>query len=208
MMDDPTTAAGPSLRKRRLRRSAATLVVAVVLLLAVNAVRPHVYAGAVLQSPAVAPSLDGLVYDTGEKADLSVFRGDVVLLYFGYTHCPDLCPTTLAAAARARERLGAKSDRVHMVMVTVDPARDSADLLGEYVRGFDPTFKGVTGPKSALQRAEVVYGVNVTEHAAPEDLVDHTAGLMAIDPDGFLRVLYPTGIQPSLLASDLDALLR
>lgn len=171
---------------------------------------PHTYAGAVLQSPSRAPALSGLEFHTGERADLSAMRGDVVLVYFGYTHCPDVCPTTLAAAARAREALGAEAGRVHVVMITVDPERDTAPVLAEYLSFFDESFLGVTGSERALREAATVYGIYAEKaEGTPASgyLVDHTATLMAIDPDGFIRVLYPTDVKPDELAADLVELL-
>lgn len=157
--------------------------------------RPHHFAGAVLQSPTRAPEL-GLVDQYGEVVHLADFRGDVVLLYFGYTHCPDVCPTTLATVAKAIDRLGSKGDRVHMMMITVDPERDSLDVLGDYVAHFDGRFLGLGGDPADIDRVASLYGIyhaKADEAAPGQYTVDHTATLLAIDPDGYLGCCSPTG---------------
>lgn len=198
-------------RSRRLEFAAYFAVVALGVVAAFVFFRPHVYAGAVIQSPAKAPNLEGMVFHNGEPADLWRFDGDVVLVFFGYTNCPDICPTTLSSVARARDRLDEDdAARVHTVMVTVDPERDTADRLADYVTHFDDSFLGATGDPQAVHQAEVLYGVNVYEHEGTIEsgyVVDHTARLVAIDTDGFIRVIYPTEVAPDLLAADLEELL-
>lgn len=171
--------------------------------------RPHIYAGTVFQSPSPAPPID-LIAHTGEPVDLEDYRGEVVLLYFGYTHCPDVCPLTLSNAAKAIENLGRDGDRVNVMMVTVDPERDTPDLLGEYVTFFDESFLGLYGPDEDLARTAALYGVFYqAREGTPESgyLVDHTATLMAIDPDGFLRVLWTPDVSNEDLTADLEELL-
>lgn len=211
-MLDTDTAPSPSRRNRRLFEFGAY---ALVVLLGVAAafvfLRPHAYAGAVMQSPAKAPNLDGMVFHTGEPADLWRFDGDVVLVFFGYTHCPDICPTTLAGVARAKEQLSdADAARVHTVFVSVDPERDTPEALADYVTHFDDSFLGAGGDEQATHQAEVLYGINVEQHdGTPESgyVVDHTAHLVAIDTEGFIRVIYPTDVASDLLAADLEELL-
>jgi protein SCO1/2 len=178
---------------------------------AVTWLRPHAFAGTVLQSPTEAAPLSGLTLHTGEPADLSRFRGSVVLLYFGYTNCPDICPATLSNAAKAIEEMGPDGDDVDLLMVTVDPDRDDPRTLGEYVGFFHPRFLGVHGTEDDLRAAASQYGVFFQQVEGSEGtgyLVDHTASLMAIDPDGFLRVVYPVDVPPAELAADLEELLH
>ncbi|MDY7101763.1 MAG: SCO family protein [Actinomycetota bacterium] len=204
-------------RRARRRRVVALaigvpVVLAAVAYLALQWFRPHVYSGTVLQAPEAAPSMDGLVYATGEPVDLAAFAGDVVLVYFGYTHCPDVCPTTLAMTARALDDLGAGAEDVHVMMVTVDPARDTPDLLDGYVRSFDPSFAAVTGDVADIERVATTYGVYFAEDEVPEGedpdsyTVTHTASLMGIDTDGHLRVVWPWGVTADDLRTDIDAL--
>jgi protein SCO1 len=211
MLDTDTTAATSRRRRRLFEFAAYALVVVLGVGAAFVFLRPHTYAGAVMQSPAKAPNLDGMVFHTGEPADLWRFDGDVVLVFFGYTHCPDVCPTTLAAVARAKEQLSeADGARVHTVFVSVDPERDTPAALGDYVTHFDESFLGAGGDEQATHQAEVVYGINVEQHEGTTEsgyVVDHTAHLVAIDTDGFIRVIYPTDVAPNLLAADLEELL-
>ena len=133
-----------------------------------------------------------------------------MLIYFGYTHCPDVCPATLVKAVNARNQLGGDAERVHVMMVSVDPERDTPEATGDYVESFDPSFLGVTGPREAIERVTAQYGVF---SARGEDLgggdyaVDHTATLMGIDTDGHLRILWSTDVAVDDLANDLDELL-
>lgn len=179
-------------------------------LLALAMLRPHVYAGAVLQSSGPAPPMTELRYADGGEVDLAALRGEVVLVYFGYTHCPDVCPTMLSAVARAVEGLGAEGERVTTMMVTVDPGRDTPDLLAEYVAHFDDGFRGVWGPEDDVRSVATRYGV-IFEHDEPgadgSYLVSHTASLMAIDPEGALRIVYPVGVTADDLQRDLAELL-
>jgi protein SCO1/2 len=170
---------------------------------------PHPYAGTVMQAPTEAPSLDGLVSTDGRPVDLAAFRGDVVLLFFGYTSCPDVCPTTLTMVRRALEHLGGDAERVHVMLVSVDPERDDVGRLRDYVQSFDPSFLGATGDLDAVERAAATYGVFFSRGEAVGEgyTVDHTATLMAIDTEGHLRVVWPPDVRPDDLASDLRELL-
>ena len=168
--------------------------------------RPYVFSGSVIQSSEPAPPMTGLVFDDGTPVDLKAMRGDVVLVYFGYTHCPDLCPTMLSTVHQARNGLGADAHRVHMLMVTVDPGRDHIEDLGDYVRHFDEDFRGVWGPEPDVRSVATRYGIHYSyeDEAATDDyLVAHTASLLAIDPDGALRLLYQVGVTAEDLERDL-----
>lgn len=171
--------------------------------------RPHVYAGVVLQSPHPAPEMEGLVYSNGETVDIAALRGEVVFVYFGYTHCPDVCPLTLATVDRALDDLGDDASRVETLMVTVDPERDTRELLGDYVANFNDEFRGVWGPEPDVRAVATQYGVSYQYEDAEDGgyLVTHTASLLTIDPDGALRIVYPFGVTADELTADLEALL-
>lgn len=174
--------------------------------------RPHLYNGTVLQQAEAAPDLDGLEYTSGEPADLTALEGDVTLVFFGYTNCPDICPITLASVRRALDELDLdRRAQVNTLMVTVDPGRDDAETLGEYVSLFDPSFRGVGGERDAIERVSVQYGVFAELHQTDETdeayLVDHTTSLMGIGPDGALRVVWPADVTAGALAADINALL-
>ena len=184
------------------------LAVATVL---VNAYRPHFYAGTVLQGDDPAPGLDELSYADGTAVDLGAYRDEVVLVFFGYTNCPDVCPLTLSDAARAIELMDDDdAERTNLLMVSVDPERDDLETLQAYVEFFDPGFRGVGGPTGAIDRAATTYGVFYQLGEPDADggyLVDHTGALMGIGPDGALRVLWSQEVGPEALAADIHELL-
>lgn len=172
--------------------------------------RPHVFSGSVLQASTPAPEMDGLVYDNGEPVEIGDLRGDVVLVYFGYTHCPDLCPTMLSTVNRALEGLDDDAGNVETLMVTVDPARDTPGYLAEYVDHFNESFRGVWGTEEDVRSVATKYGVHFEyDEPGPDGsyLIGHTASLLAIDPDGVLRIVYPVGTKAEALRADLEELL-
>jgi protein SCO1/2 len=172
--------------------------------------KPYSYHGEVVEPPAPAADFT-LTGPDGKTVSLSDFRGKVVALYFGYTFCPDVCPTTMAALAQAMRDLGAKADDVQVVMVTVDPERDTPDKLNTYVTAFDPRFIGLSGTPDEIARAAQPFGVVYKKHAgssATNYLVDHTASTTVIDRDGRVRLIWPYGTPSDELAADLDHLLQ
>ena len=168
--------------------------------------QPHVFAGSVIQSNEKAPRVD-LQASNGDTVRLSDFAGEVIVLYFGYTFCPDVCPTTLAKLADAMEILGTKAEDVQVIMVSVDPERDTPDMLDEYVTHFHPDFMGITGELAAVDRVATLYGVYYEKEegsAATGYLVNHTATVMVIDRDGFLKLVLPFEGTAEQIAADID----
>jgi len=148
---------------------------------------------------------------TGKDRSLADFRGKVVTLFFGYTHCPDVCPTTLADMAKAMKLLGADAQRVQVLFVTVDPKRDTPELLAQYVPAFDPSFLGLWGDAGATAKATKDFNIYFQERAgkdAASYTVDHTAQSFVIDKSGRLRLVWPYGIEPAQMAGDLKVLLN
>jgi protein SCO1/2 len=164
----------------------------------------------VLEPPAPAPDFT-LRSDLGKTVRLHDWRGSVVLLYFGYTSCPDVCPTTLAEFAQVRKQLGAAAQHLRVALVTVDPGRDTPKRLRIYTRTFDPTFLGLTGPKKTLAKVWKAYGVYVQSHRVPGSsegyVVDHSATTFVIDADGRLRLAIPFGTPVEDIRHDLQLLL-
>jgi protein SCO1/2 len=147
---------------------------------------------------------------TGKTRTLADFRGKVVVVFFGYTHCPDVCPTTLADLKVAREQLGEDGKRVQVLFVTVDPERDTRELLSNYVPTFDPSFLGLYGDPAATARVAKEFRVfyqKVPGKTPDSYTVDHTAGSYVFDPQGRLRLLVRPGNVPNLVA-DLKTLLN
>jgi protein SCO1/2 len=148
---------------------------------------------------------------TGKARTLADFRGKVVVLFFGYTQCPDVCPTTLAELAEAMRRLGADAARVQVLFVTVDPQRDTAELLGHYVPAFDPSFLGLLGDAPALERTAREFKVVYQKQPGSTPgtyTMDHSAGAYVFDPQGRLRVYVSYGAGPEVFAHDIRELLR
>ena len=172
--------------------------------------RPHVFHGMVMQSPELAPDFT-LTDHTGRPVSLRDFRGKLVLLYFGYTFCPDVCPTTMAELAKAMNLLGKKADRVQVIMISVDPARDTPEKLAEYVTHFHPSFLGLTGTPDEIAQIAALYGIFYEKQEGTEAtgyLVNHTATVTVIDRKGYVRLIFPFGTSAEAIADDLAYLLR
>jgi protein SCO1/2 len=137
---------------------------------------------------------------TGRLRHLEDFRGKAVVVFFGFTHCPDVCPTTLADLSQVMKALGPDADRVQVLFVTVDPERDTREVLGKYVGAFDPRFLGLYGDAAATQRAAREFKVYYEKRKSPDGYsVDHSGQTYVIDPRGRLRLF----VRPDRLASDL-----
>ena len=145
----------------------------------------------------------------GKPRSLAEFRGKVVLLSFGYTHCPDVCPTTLAKFAEARRLLGTAGGRVQALFVTIDPERDTAELLRAYVPAFDPSFIGLRGSEAQTDAVTKAFHANyqIVEYQG-NTLVDHTASTYIIDTQGRPRVVTPYDQTARSLAEEVAALLK
>lgn len=151
-----------------------------------------------------------LMDHTGKTRRLADFRGKVVVVFFGYTHCPDVCPTTLAELKMVKEQLGPDGERVQVLFVTVDPERDTQDVLARYVPAFDPAFIGLRGDAAATAKVAKDFKVfyQKVRGSRPDNYsVDHTAGSYVFDPDGRLRLFARQG-NPANLASDIRLLLH
>ena len=151
-----------------------------------------------------------LTDQNGRPRTLADFRGKVVVLFFGYTHCPDVCPTTLAELSQVMKMLGSDADRVQVLFVTVDPERDTPAVLSQYVTAFDPRFLGLSGDAAATRRAAKEFKVFYEKHKGPapgEYSVDHSAGTYVIDPEGRLRLFVGYGKPGADLAQDIRTLL-
>lgn len=131
-----------------------------------------------------------------------------MLIFFGYTHCPDVCPTTLLRMNEVVQMLGEAAGRVQVLWVTVDPDRDTQDLLSHYIPAFNPDFLGLRGSHAQTERVAKAFGVSYQIlHYHGEILVDHSAFGYAIDPTGRTRVRIDYDLAPRLIASDVRALL-
>ena len=147
---------------------------------------------------------------TGQPRTLADFKGKAVVLFFGYTQCPDVCPTTLSTMREAMALLGDDAKRVQVLFATVDPARDTPALLAQYVPSFHPTFLGLYGNDetiAATAKDFKVFFVKQPGKTPDSYSVDHSTGSYAFDPQGKLRLLLRHGEAPANVAADLRLLL-
>ena len=144
----------------------------------------------------------------GAEFRLSSHRGKVVLLFFGFSHCAEVCPVTLATLAQARKALGSDGAAVQVVYVTVDPERDTPQLMKTYLAAFDATFLGATGQPDAMAALRKNYGVVANKVATGSGTVfDHSSSIFMIDREGRLRAMMPYGRNAKDFVHDIRLLL-
>ena len=162
----------------------------------------------VFDPPRPAPDFS-LTGSDGSELNLARYRGKVVVLGFGFTSCPDVCPTTLAVLAQARKKLGPAGKDMQVVYITVDPERDDAQRLHKYLSTFDPTFIGGTGSAEELAAVRREYGIMASKKAVGTSyLVSHSSYTYLIDREGLLRALMPYGRTADDYVHDLRILLE
>lgn len=147
---------------------------------------------------------------TGKPRTLADFKGKVVVLFFGYTQCPDVCPTTMAEMANAMQQLGPQADQVQVLFVTLDPERDKPALLAQYVPAFDQRFLGLYGDAAATARVAKefkVFYAKVAGSTPDSYTIDHTAGTYIFDRSGKLRLFVRHGQPASTIVHDIRQLL-
>jgi protein SCO1/2 len=168
------------------------------------------FRGSVLEEPLAVPNFS-LHDEEGGTFRLSDQRGNVVLLFFGYTQCPDVCPTTLATWRRVHEILGDDAERVRFVFVTVDPERDTVERLALHVNAFNPEFIGLTGSQDELEAVYQVFNIvhekDTSSGSAAGYLINHTATAFVIDPEGLWRLRETYGTEAEDIAHDIQLLL-
>jgi protein SCO1/2 len=165
--------------------------------------------GVVMDDPEPAPALALTAFD-GTRFALESEKGKLVLLYFGYTHCPDVCPTTMGDWARAKRALGERAERVRFVFVSMDPDRDTPELAQGYARQFDPSFVGLSGTTEEIEALKKAWSIAAYPEGDPrfgDYTVAHPAHTFVVDRQGRLRVLFPPGVSGEELAADLRKLL-
>ncbi len=174
--------------------------------------KPASFRGTVYTEPYPPAAEIELARDNGTNFRLDGMRGKIVLLFFGYTSCPDICPTTMAELKTALDKIGEENAKnVQVVFVTVDPERDTPQRVQEYVNHFNKDFVGLSGPESQLAKIWSAYGVFreiVEGTSAAGYLVNHTARVTLIDQDGNLRVSYGFETPVEDIVHDLKLLLR
>jgi len=196
------------MRGSRLPPAGALLSLLLFFTAAVSAADDATFKAGVFNPPRQAPDFV-LRGSDGSDLKLSRYRGKVVVLAFGFTFCPEICPTTLATLAETRKKLGASADEVQVVFVTVDPERDDVARMRKYLAGFDPTFVGATGTDEQLAATRLGYGVVSEKKQAflGGTWFAHSSFTYLIDRDGGLRALMPYGRAPDDYAHDVRLLL-
>jgi protein SCO1 len=146
----------------------------------------------------------------GQPRTLADFKGKVVTLFFGFTHCPDVCPTTLVEMANVMKELGSDAGRVQVLFVSVDPERDTADVLKRYVPAFHPSFLGLTGNAEEIARAAKEFKIYYQKQKLPGGgyTMDHSAGTYILDSEGRLRLFAQYGAGAPALLHDIRQLLK
>ena len=160
------------------------------------------FRGSVINPPSQAADFS-LLNQMGGIVRLSDYRGKYVLLYFGYSHCTNECPVTMAILAKARSLLGSNGGQIQVIFVSTDPVGDTPQAMGEFLNRFDPTFMGATGTLSELQPVWKDYGVTVLDGGET-----HSDYIYLIDPQGNLRLTYSYPGIAEDIAADLKLLIR
>jgi protein SCO1/2 len=169
----------------------------------------HTFSGQVLNPAPTAIDFQ-LTDEAGNPFALSQARGQWIALVYGYTTCPDVCPLTLANLRAVKNQLGAQASDLRVIFVSVDPERDTPEVLRRYLQHFGADFKGLTGAPEQVARAADAFGVKYEKRAIDSPvgyLVSHTAYVYLIDPQFHWRVTYPFGVRPDEIASDLRYLM-
>jgi len=167
--------------------------------------RTHTLNGSVLEPPQPAAQI------ALEDFRLSDQKGKVVLVFFGYTFCPDVCPATLGTMKRVLERLGNQADQVEMVFITVDPQRDTTEKMDAYTQAFDARIIGLSGTEAELEQVWKAYWVFHEAQPAGSNgayTVNHSSQVFLIDPQGDLRTTYAFGTPAEDIAADVRFLLK
>jgi len=174
--------------------------------------KPASFRGTTFAEPYPVASEIDLTRSDGSRFRLSELRGEVVLVFFGYTSCPDVCPTTMAELRQALSELNAQDvERVKVVFVTVDPDRDSPERVQEYVDQFNPAFIGLSGSKTDLEKVWAEYGVYreiADEQSAAGYIVNHTARVSLVDQQGNLRISFSFDTPMEDIVHDLKLMLK
>ncbi|MGE8494156.1 SCO family protein [Comamonas sp.] len=146
----------------------------------------------------------------GQRRSMADFKGKVVLVFFGFTQCPDVCPTTLGDLAAVKQKLGAKGDKLQVIFASVDPSRDTPEILKAYLANFDPSFLALRGSDeetAKMAKDFKVYYKRVEGQTPGSYTMDHTAGDYIFDPQGRLRLYSRYGTPVETLAKDIEQLI-
>lgn len=185
-------------------------ILAVALLIGFVFQKPYSFNGTVIEPPL---PVEDFVLQTGNNQSfrLSEQTGKITLLFFGYTNCPDVCPTTLAEFKQVYKNLGDDTQSVQFAMITADPERDTPDRMGEFVSFFNPSFIGLSGERSELEKVYKDFGAFIEKQessSAAGYLVSHTSSVFVLDQETNLRITFPYGTSANEMTDDITQLLN
>ncbi len=184
---------------------------ALIMVVLLTACGGYEYTGTVYDPPQPIPDFTLRSAQTEAPFHLSDFHGDITLIYFGYTFCPDVCPTTVLDVKKALDLLGTGRDRVHFVFISVDPQRDTPEKLRTYLAAFDPSFIGLSDDFSKVETVMTPFGASAQKDTASETaagyLMSHTSRVFLVGPNGNLRLSYRFQFTSEDMAADLAHLL-
>jgi len=183
----------------------AILVGLIAMFLLLGPRREYTFQGSLIEPAVAAPPFELTDMD-GQPFQLSDLENQVVVMFFGYTSCPDVCPVTLTEFLQIRSKLGDAAEEVSFVFVTVDPERDTTERMRKYLTNFDPEIIGLTGERSELEPVWADYGVYQAKAEGGSEtnyLVDHSSRVYVIDADGNLRLTYLFGTENQLITDDV-----
>ena len=146
----------------------------------------------------------------GQQRELKDYLGKTVVMFFGYTHCPDVCPTTMADMAKTMKLLGEQANQVQVIFITLDPERDTQEVLAKYVPSFDKRFVGLYGNAAQTAETAKTYKVFYEKQAVAGKsgyTIDHSAGSYVYDKEGKIRIYFKYGQKPNEMASDLKQMM-
>ncbi len=171
--------------------------------------QPPTLRGTVIEPPKPMP--DFTLQSADGPVSLSDFRGKIVVLYFGYTSCPDVCPTTLANLRRALNDLGEKADEVQVILVAVDWQKDTPERVASYLSAFHPDFVGLSGAQEQINAVTKDFGIFYQINPPDENgyyTVDHTATTLVLNREGGLILTWPYGLTADELLDDLKVVIK
>ena len=157
-------------------------------------------------NPMVTAPVDGLVRDDGSTFSIGAQRGRASLVFFGYTNCPDVCPTTLADWKQVKAALGGAASKVNFIFVTIDPATDTPEVVGQYIARFDSSFVGLSGSPAQIDAVSKAFGVSAFADGTLDSghtAMAHPSRVYLVDTEGRVRYVYPPGLKPEEIAADV-----
>jgi protein SCO1/2 len=197
--------------RRYLPWFALAIIALLLVTAAVTLTRPYTFHGSIIQGDYQAPDFN-LNDGKGGQFQLAQQRGKVILVFFGFTNCPDVCPTTMADFEQIHQRLGKDAEKVDFVFITVDPDRDTPQVTAQYAARFDPAFYGLSGTEQQLDPVWKAYGVyRQLDKQSPTDTsynVEHSSQVYAVDPSGNLRLTFVYGTPVDDMLQDVRHLLK